>query len=75
MEGFQVTTVEDTLGKGDIYVTTTGNCDVLTLEHMLKMKDQASSATSAISTTRSRWTGLNKAKGVVRMNIKPQVDR
>src|SRR6266850_2903170 len=41
MEGFKVTTLEDTLGEADIYVTTTGNCDVLTLEHILKMKDQA----------------------------------
>ena len=41
MEGFEVTTIEDTLGRGDIYVTTTGNCDIITLEHMQKMKDQA----------------------------------
>ena len=41
MEGFEVNTVEDTLGRGDIYVTTTGNKDVLTLEHMQAMKDQA----------------------------------
>src|SRR6476646_6395533 len=41
MEGFEVTTIEDTLGIGDIYVTTTGNCDVITLDHITKMKDQA----------------------------------
>jgi hypothetical protein len=41
MEGFEVTTIEDTLGEADIYVTTTGNCDIITLEHMAKMKDQA----------------------------------
>src|SRR5256714_4814350 len=41
MEGFEVTTVEDTLGRGDIYVTCTGNCDVVTLDHMERMKDQA----------------------------------
>src|SRR5215470_414999 len=41
MEGYEVTTVEDTLGRGDIYVTTTGNVDIITLEHVLKMKDQA----------------------------------
>ena len=34
MEGFEVTTMEDTLGRGDIYVTTTGNCDIITIEHM-----------------------------------------
>ena len=41
MEGFEVTTVEDTLGRGDIYVTCTGNVDIITLEHMKQMKDQA----------------------------------
>src|SRR5216683_514736 len=41
MEGYQVTTVEETLGIADIYVTTTGNCDIITYEHMAKMKDQA----------------------------------
>ncbi len=41
MEGFEVTTIEETLGRGDIYVTTTGNRDVITLDHMAKMKDQA----------------------------------
>ena len=41
MEGYEVTTIEDTLGRGDIYVTTTGNVDVITFEHMSKMKDQA----------------------------------
>ena len=41
MEGFEVTTLEDTLGRGDIYVTCTGNVDVITLEHMEQMKDQA----------------------------------
>src|ERR1700759_1891135 len=41
MEGYEVTTIEETLGRGDIYVTTTGNVDVITLEHMRKMKDQA----------------------------------
>ena len=41
MEGYEVTTIEETLGRGDIYVTTTGNVDIITLEHMKKMKDQA----------------------------------
>ena len=41
MEGYEVTTIEDTLGRGDIYITTTGNVDVITLEHMQRMKDQA----------------------------------
>src|SRR5437762_305051 len=41
MEGYQVTTVEETLGRGDIYVTCTGNLDIITFEHMQQMKDQA----------------------------------
>src|SRR5690606_9808750 len=41
MEGFEVTSIEDTLGRGDIYVTTTGNKDIITTEHMQAMKDQA----------------------------------
>src|SRR5512143_598314 len=75
MEGFQVTTVEDTLGKADIYVTTTGNCDVLTLEHMLKMKDQAIVCNIGHFDNEIQVDRLNKPKGVSRVNIKPQVDR
>jgi adenosylhomocysteinase len=75
MEGFQVTTVEDTLGKADIYVTTTGNCDVITLEHMLKMKDQAIVCNIGHFDNEIQVDRLNNAKGVVRVNIKPQVDR
>jgi len=75
MEGFQVTTVEDTLGKADIYVTTTGNCDVLTLEHMLKMKDQAIVCNIGHFDNEIQVDRLNSAKGVSRFNIKPQVDR
>ena len=41
MEGYEVTTIEETLGRGDIYVTTTGNLDVITIEHLSAMKDQA----------------------------------
>jgi adenosylhomocysteinase len=61
--------------RGDIYVTTTGNKDIITLEHMAAMKDRPSSATSATSTTRSRSTALNAAKDVKKINIKPQVDK
>ncbi len=75
MEGFQVTTVEDTLGKADIYVTTTGNCEVLTLEHMLKMKDQAIVCNIGHFDNEIQVDRLNSAKGVSRVNIKPQVDR
>jgi adenosylhomocysteinase len=75
MEGFQVTTVEDTLGKADMYVTTTGNCDVLTLEHMLKMKDQAIVCNMGHFDNEIQVDRLNTAPGVSRVNIKPQVDR
>ena len=74
MEGYEVTTVEDTLGRGDIYVTTTGNVDIITLEHMAKMKDQAIVCNIGHFDNEIQIDLLNTAKGVVRTNIKPQVD-
>ena len=74
MEGFEVTTVEDTLGRGDIYVTTTGNVDIITLEHMAKMKDQAIVCNIGHFDNEIQIDRLNTEKGVVRTNIKPQVD-
>ncbi len=75
MEGFEVATIEDTLGKGDIYVTTTGNCDIITLEHMQKMKDQAIVCNIGHFDNEIQVDRLNNAKGVVKLNIKPQVDK
>jgi adenosylhomocysteinase len=75
MEGFKVTTTEDTLGEADIYVTTTGNCDVITLEHLLKMKDQAIVCNIGHFDNEIQVDRLNHAKGVSKVNIKPQVDR
>jgi adenosylhomocysteinase len=75
MEGFEVTTVEDTLGRADIYVTTTGNKDVITLEHMLAMKDQAIVCNIGHFDNEIQVDKLHAAKGVTRTNIKPQVDR
>ena len=75
MEGFEVTTVEDTLGEADIYVTCTGNRDVLTLEHLVKMKDQAIVCNIEHFDNEIQVDRLNEAKGVKRLNIKPQVDR
>jgi len=75
MEGFEVKTVEDTLGEADIYVTTTGNCDVITLEHILKMKDQAIVCNIGHFDNEIQVDRLNHAKGVSKVNIKPQVDR
>ncbi len=74
MEGFEVTTVEDTLGRGDIYVTTTGNLDIITLEHMEHMKDQAIVCNIGHFDNEIQIDALNAAPGVKRTNIKPQVD-
>jgi adenosylhomocysteinase len=75
MEGFEVTTVEDTLGRGDIYVTTTGNVDVITYEHMQHMKDQAIVCNIGHFDNEIQVDRLNTAAGVTRLNIKPQVDQ
>ncbi|MGH7978791.1 MAG: adenosylhomocysteinase [Limisphaerales bacterium] len=75
MEGFKVTTLEATLGEADIYVTTTGNCDVITLDHILKMKDQAIVCNIGHFDNEIQVDQLNNAKGVRKVNIKPQVDR
>ena len=75
MEGFEVTTLEDTLGRGDIYVTCTGNTDIITFEHMQKMKDQAIVCNIGHFDNEIQIDRLNEAPGVVRLNIKPQVDK
>jgi len=74
MAGFQVTTVEDTLGLGDIYVTCTGNVDIIRLEHMARMKDQAIVCNIGHFDNEIQIDMLNSAPGVKRTNIKPQVD-
>jgi len=74
MEGFEVTTIEDTLGRGDIYVTCTGNVDIITLEHMRYMKDQAIVCNIGHFDNEIQVDRLNAATGVKRTNIKPQVD-
>ena len=75
MEGYEVTTVEDTLGRGDIYVTTTGNVDVITIDHMVKMKDQAVICNIGHFDNEIQVDKLNNYPGVQRVNIKPQVDK
>ena len=75
MEGYEVTTIEDTLGRGDIYITTTGNVDVITLEHLSQMKDQAVVANIGHFDNEIQVDRLNQAAGVRRTNIKPQVDK
>ncbi|MDB4055147.1 adenosylhomocysteinase [Akkermansiaceae bacterium] len=75
MEGYRVLTVEDTLGWGDIYVTTTGNYDIIRLEHMEKMKDQAIVCNIGHFDNEIQMDSLSKAEGVEHLNIKPQVDK
>src|ERR1700678_48646 len=75
MEGFEVTTIEDTMGRGDIYVTTTGNVDIITLDHMKKMKDQAIVCNIGHFDNEIQMDPLNAEKGVKKLNIKPQVDQ
>src|SRR5690606_1102265 len=75
MEGFEVNTVESTLGRGDIYVTTTGNKDVLTLDHLKAMKDQAIVCNIGHFDNEIQVDALNAMTGVEKINIKPQVDK
>ncbi len=75
MEGYRVTTVEDTLGIGDIYVTTTGNRDIITIEHLSAMKDQAIVCNIGHFDNEIQIGALKEYAGIVRENIKPQVDR
>ncbi len=73
MEGFEVTTIEDTLGRGDIYVTCTGNCEIITLDHMRLMKDQAIVCNIGHFDNEIQMDRLDKSEAK-RTNIKPQVD-
>ena len=74
MEGYRVVTVEDTLGVADIYVTTTGNCDIITLEHMQQMRDQAIVCNIGHFDNEIQVGRLNALAGTKKVNIKPQVD-
>jgi len=75
MEGFQVTTVEETLGIADIYVTTTGNRDIIRFEHMSAMKNNALVCNIGHFDNEIQMDRLNTAADVVKTNIKPQLDR
>jgi adenosylhomocysteinase len=74
MAGYKVTTVEDALPVGDIYVTTTGNKDIITAEHMAGMKDQAIVCNIGHFDNEIQVAKMEATKGVVKTNIKPQVD-
>ena len=75
MEGFKVSTVDDTLGLADIYVTTTGNFDIITAKHMSKMKDQAIVCNIGHFDDEIQVNKLEEIKDIKKDNIKPQVDR
>lgn len=75
MEGFEVKTVEQSLEEGDIYVTTTGNRDIITIEHMEKMKDEAIVCNIGHFDNEIQVEKLEKYKGIKEINIKPQVDK
>lgn len=74
MEGFEVTTLEDTLGRGDIYVTCTGNVDIITLEHMQQMKDQAIVCNIGHFDNEIQMERLNNSDAQ-KLEIKPQVHK
>lgn len=75
MEGFEVKTVEEALGEGNIFVTATGNRDVITTDHMQKMKDQAIVCNIGHFDNEIQVDLLNEMQGVQKINIKPQVDK
>ena len=74
MEGFQVLTLEDTLAYGDIYVTTTGNRDIITASDMAQMKHQAIVGNIGHFDNEIEIAGLEATEGIERIEIKPQVD-
>ncbi|HEX4796871.1 MAG TPA: adenosylhomocysteinase [Humisphaera sp.] len=74
MEGYQVLTVEDTLSYADIYITTTGNKNIITAEHMAKMKDKAIVGNIGHFDNEIDMAGLKKYPGIKKLNIKPQYD-
>ncbi len=75
MEGFEVKTMEEAIEEGNIFVTATGNRDVLTAEHMAAMKDQSIVCNIGHFDNEIQMDQLNATVGVERINIKPQVDK
>ena len=75
MEGFEVTTIEDALPEGDIYVTTTGNLDIITADHMSKMKDLAIVCNIGHFDNEIQVVKLEAWPGIMKVNVKPQVDQ
>ncbi len=75
MEGFEVKTMENALAEGNIYVTTTGNKDVITADHMSKMKDQAIVCNIGHFDNEIQVAQMEEWTGIKKVNIKPQVDK
>merc|ERR1712004_644346 len=75
MEGFQVVTMEDVVGEADIFVSSTGNFNIITLEHMKKMKNNAIVGNIGHFDNEIDMAGLEGFPGIKCENIKPQVDR
>ena len=75
MEGFEVTTLEDALDEGNIFVTTTGNKNVITLEHMKRMKDQSIVCNIGHFDNEIEVEKLDEFQGATKIEIKPQVDK
>lgn len=75
MEGFEVTTVEDALAEADLYVTTTGNCDIITIDHLAAMKDSAIVCNIGHFDNEIQVEKLKNFPGIKCTNIKPQVDK
>ncbi len=75
MEGFEVKTVDEALDEGNIFVTATGNMDIITVDHMKKMKDQAIVCNIGHFDNEIQVDALNDLKGIKKINIKPQVDK
>jgi adenosylhomocysteinase len=74
MEGYQVRTIDEVIADVDIFVTCTGNCDIITVDHLLKMKDKAIVGNIGHFDNEIDTSGLAQVSGIVRTNIKPQYD-
>jgi adenosylhomocysteinase len=75
MEGYEVKTVEEVIGQGDIFVTTTGNRDIITIDHMGKMKDHAIVCNIGHFDNEIQVSQLEEFEGIRKENVKPQVDQ
>jgi adenosylhomocysteinase len=74
MEGYEVVTIDDVLEKADLFITATGNFNIITVEHMARMKDKAIVGNIGHFDNEIDMAGLKKVPGIARVNIKPQYD-